>query len=145
VGKRLAIICILSVILAGLCLYGSIHRPWLSLDTCLAHPEKYDGSLVTYMSEPSIDEITPDGFILRFHGGRIPVYSDTTGLRINEYVGILATFHKEGFLTAEKIVIAKNRRYKILLSLIPALMIVILFINQFKFSFRDIRIDTRNA
>ncbi len=120
-------------LLSLLCIHFAHHSPWLSLDACLKNPEKFDGELVTSFREPRISEIYSDGFLLTQKAGdSIKVLSDTSGLVINKYVGLSATFHKEGHLKAIHLKVSENRRYKIGLSIIPVLLIAFLFFRFFK-------------
>ncbi|MBN1783033.1 hypothetical protein JW948_18000 [bacterium] len=143
--NRLTVMAFLFASLTGLCFYGMTHPPYLSLETCLNNPGKYDGRTVTYISEPYIREIKPDGFLLQHRAGTIRVLSDTTGLRVNEYVGLVAVYHREGFLEARQIMISKNRRYKIIFSIFPVLLIAVLLLRHFKMNWKTIQIGFRNA
>jgi hypothetical protein len=134
--KRILTFFLLLFLLGGLSYYGTLNPPWLKLTSCLEDPEKYDGSLVTYFSEPRIQEITASGFILHTTSGTIPVLSDTSGLRQGEYIGLTAIYHKAGYLTATRWVISKNRRYKIILSVIPVCLVAFLFFRTFRWNRR---------
>ena len=134
--NRIPVFFILLLLLAGLSYYGTFNPPWLKLTTCLENPEKYDGSLVTYFSEPRIQKVTDSGFILRTTSGTIPVLSDTAGLRQGEYIGLTAVYHKAGYLTATRWIISKNRRYKIILSIIPVGLVAFLFFRYFRWTRR---------
>jgi len=144
-SSRFIIFPTLIIILIAVCYYGGSHAPWLKLSTCLENPEQYDGRLVTYIREPKIEKVTSDGFILKHGGGTLPVLADTTGLRANEYIGLTAIFHQEGYLEAENLVISKNRRYKIILSIIPVFLITILFLQNFKINWKNIHFEIKHA
>ena len=142
--KQILTFFLLLLLLCGLSYYGTLSAPWLKLTTCLQDPEEYDGSLVTYFSEPRIQEITNSGFILHTSSGTIPVLSDTAGLRQGEYIGLTAIYHKEGYLTATRWVISKNRRYKIILSILPVCLVAFLFFRTFRWN-RCIGFEVRHA
>ena len=130
---RIPIIISLLTTLILLCIHFAHHNPWLSLDACLKAPDFYDGQLVTSFREPLISEIYEDGFLLTQKAGQsIKVVTDTSGLILNKYIGLTATFHKEGYLKAVHLRVSENRRYKIVLSVLPALLVAGLFFRFFK-------------
>lgn len=143
--NRCFIILLLLLALAGLCYFGGTHTPWLKLSTCLKQPEKYDGRLVTYIREPRIEKITSDGFILSHGEGFIPVQADTLGLKENEYIGLTAVYHQEGYLEAVHLAIARNRRYKIILSVFPVILVAVLFFRNFRINWKEKQIEIKNA
>ena len=125
---------ILLVATLGLCYKSAFHHPWLSLNECLEEPEKYDGRQVTQMQEPTIGPVFGDGFLLRQkRGPSIRVTCDTSGLVQGEFIGITAVFHKEGYLDRARFQVAYGRREKIAVSTVPALLIVGLFLWNFRF------------
>lgn len=136
----------LMIILFIVCHYYTHHNPWVSVDTCLKNPEKYHGSTVNSFQEPAIREIHADGFILKQKNRNdIKVYADTTGLILNKYISLTATFHKDGYLTVQTIKVSENRRYKILLSIIPTLLVFFLFTRVFQWDWKNLVWRTRNA
>lgn len=142
---RVTIIIILCLILTGLCIYGGVNSPWLTLDVCLKDPEQYNGALVTHITEPRVGKITSDGFYLKSKGHPdIFVFSDTTGLISGEYLGITAIFHKEGHLEVQTLFIAENRRYKILLSIIPVILIAGLFFSHFHWNWKRMQFEEKS-
>ena len=115
-------------------------NPWINLDACLEHPQKYHGRQITQFREPRILEITGDGFILgQKQLPPVLVRCDTSGLRVQEYVGLVAFFHKDGYLTADRVQIAEKRRIKIWMSTFPLFFVLILFIRYFRFDLRIFR------
>lgn len=132
---RILIIVSALTTLTLFCFHFANHSPWLTLDDCLENPEKYDDKLVTSFREPMIAEIYADGFLLRQKAGQnIKVFSDTTGLVLNKYIGLAATFHKEGYLEAVHLKVSENRRYKIGLSILPTLLVIGLFFRFFRWN-----------
>ncbi len=124
--------------------YSVNHRPWIHITDCLKHPDQYDGKLVTHFDEPQAGEIYADGFLLIQKGiAPIRVYSDTTDLVQNEYLGLQAIFHKEGYLKATSVRIAKNREEKIWISVLPVFFVGFLFIRYFRFNVTKFQIELR--
>ena len=141
---RWIFICLLLVLIVLLSFYSVNHRPWIHIKDCLENPEKYDGTLITNFSEPQIQEIYIDGFLLQQN--QIPplrVYSDTTGLILGEYIGLQAIFHKEGYLEATVVQISKNREEKIWISVLPVFFVGFLFFRYYRFNIKKIQIELR--
>jgi len=142
--KRFALILLLLAFLIALSFYSTNIHPWIHLNQCLENPSKYDGQQVTIYREPRIGEIYPDGFqLLQERGPSIRVYADTAGLRPGEYIGLTATFHKEGYLHVVKLLISKKRRYKIWLSVLPVLLIGGMFVRYYRLRIKPFQIELR--
>lgn len=142
--QRVIIISALSFLLIALLYYGAHFHPWIETSDCLEHPDEYDGKLVTLYSEPMIGDIYSDGFqLLQKHMPPIRVYSDTTGLRTGEFIGLRATFHREGYLKAVSFRVARNRRYKIWLSVVPVVFIGIALLHFFRINWKPFQIELR--
>ncbi len=142
--KRFIIMFFLLTVIVSVSYYGAHHHPWIHIKECLEYPEKYDGKLVTDYDEPTIGEIDADGFMLvQRQIPTIRVFADTTGLIRGEYIGMHAIFHKEGYLEALSIHMAKNREEKIWVSIPPVLFVGFLFILHFRFNFRKLQIELR--
>jgi len=142
--NKLILILILLVILILPCLYTGWTHPWLNIEECLQNPKKYDGKLITEYWEAKIGEIYSDGFqLIQRHAPYIRVYCDTTGLKTGEFVGLKAFFNKNGYLRAEKVTMAHNRKYKIWLSVIPVIFVLFLFIRYFNFNLKKIQFELR--
>lgn len=136
----------LSTILAGLIFFGATRNPWVTLNEALARPNQYDGRVINLFIYPKIERVTADGFdIIEAGKPLIHVFGDTTGLKVGEYVGLQAIFHKEGYLVAIRAEIAKRRRYKVFLSLIPVLVVGFLFFRSFRFDIRKGQFEVRDA
>ena len=142
---RAALLLLLGLILGLLSAYGARHHPWISYADCLADPAAYDGRLVEEFREPLIGAIHADGFELRQRGER-PVFvrADTVGLKTGEYVALKAVYHREGYLTAVVAKVASGRREKMALSLVPALLVIILFFRQFGFKWKTFEFGMKN-
>jgi hypothetical protein len=129
------------VSLLFLSLYTHFKHPWIDLEKCLKDPERYHGREVTDFREPRIGEIKADGFILnQRNGSSIFVKADTTGLEQGAYIGLIARFHKDGYLKAIKYRIAKKRKMKIVISIIPVIIVAILLITSFRIDMNTLSI-----
>jgi hypothetical protein len=125
--------------------YSAFYHPWITLNECLDDPVKYDGYTITSFKEPMIGNIYSDGFqLILKDGNSIRVYCDTTGLISREYIGLIAVFHQEGYLVAKDLMIARNRRHKIWLSIIPVLFVCILLFNFYRFNLKKFLIESRS-
>lgn len=133
--QRVLYIFALVLILLGLSIYGKISNPDITLGMCLEEPERFDGVVIVVGMEATVAEITPNGFILQQMGRRIPVIGNASGIAENDFVNVLVRFHKQGYLELEKIYIAKHRRFKIAASVLPVLIIAVLFFKTFYFDF----------
>jgi len=144
-NKRIFSIVILFIIISLLCIYTGLTHPWVNIKECLRDPEKYDGELITEYWEPQIGAVYSDGFLLnQLHAPSIRVYCDTTGLETGEFVGMKAFFNKEGYLIAETAIVADKRKYKIWISVIPVVIIFVLFFCCFNFNFKKFQFELRN-
>jgi hypothetical protein len=137
----------ISLLLLGLfsLSYFSVHdHPWISVADCLGNPEKYDGAVITSYYEPKIGEIYADGFeLLQKHYPSIRVYADTTGLIKDEYVGLKAVFHKAGYLKAVDLIVARKRREKIWISVLPVILIGVLLLRHFRLNWKPLQIELK--
>jgi len=142
--KRLVYSIISTVVLLFLGLYNYYSHPWIDVAACMEHPDLYDGSIVQQFHEPRIGELFEDGFMLQQkHGPSIRLYTDTTGLVRGKSVGIKARFHKQGYLEGIDVKMAGTRQYKIWLSVIPVIVLAVLFIRNFRFNFKHFYIEKK--
>ncbi len=142
--KRLLYIFLLLLGIFSLSYFTVHHHPWISVADCLEDPEKYDGAVVTSYHEPTIGKIYSDGFdLLQKHHPSIRVYADTTGLIEGEYVGLKAVFQKEGYLKAVELVVARKRREKIWISILPVILIGILLLKYFRLNIKPVQIELK--
>jgi hypothetical protein len=143
--SRLTAAITLSILLIGICLVAKYRHPWISLTECLADPEKYDGQRVWQFREPRVGKIEGNGFwLLQRQGATIFVDCDTTGLRENSYLGMVAVFHQSGTLEAKRIQLAPKRREKMAVSLAPAFIIGLLLIRSFTVDRKRMVVRPRN-
>jgi hypothetical protein len=128
----------------GLSYYGKFHHPWLDLKTCRENPAQYHGQLVTSFDEPQIGPINSDGFqLIQKQSPPIRVLADTTGLVSGEFVGLTAIFHQEGYLKVISLHVARKRRSKIWLSVIPALFVGVLILRHYRFNWKKREIQLK--
>ncbi len=147
IHSRWSLFTVIMILLSGLVWYAGNHPPWIDLKDCVRDPGQYDGKQVTYIREPRVDSLTEDGFILKYGSGKIRVKADfiPAGFKAGEYIGMTAIYHKDGTLTAEKLIIARNRRYKIWLSVIPVLTVAVLFFRFFRWNRSKFQWEMRHA
>ncbi len=142
--KRLFYILALTILLVALSIYGKISNPEILLSMCLAEPERYDGSVVSVGTEATMAEKLPNGFILQQMGRRIPVYGTVPDIAENEFVNIVARFHKEGYLELYQLYVAKHRRLKIAASVLPVFLVIFLFFKSYCFDLGRFQFEERN-
>ena len=135
---RAARIALYLLFLSLLILYGYYFHPHVTLQMCLADPQKYTGSRIEVGNEALVHEIFKDGFSIKQQNRIVPVHGMSADVKINEFVIIDATFHELGWLEAHRIRVAKKRRYKIVLSVLPVLFILILFFKRYRFDFHNL-------
>lgn len=141
---RLTTIILFTFMCIALSYYSAHHHSGITLYQCLENPDSYDGQIVIGFHEPLVGEIYEDGFMLHQRkGASIRVYADTTGLLSDEYVSIKARYHKEGYLKAITVRIAKNRRLKIWFSTIPVFVLAFLFLKYFRFNLKKFQIELK--
>ena len=104
---------------------------------CLDDPNKYDGSVIDVGNEAIVTGLYDDGFSTQQMGRMARVFGDIKNVEVGEFVVLRATFHKPNHLYASAVRIAKKRRLKIWLSVIPAIIIVVLFFTRFHFDFKS--------
>ena len=64
-------------------------------------------------------------------------------LKEGEFVGMRAIFHREGYLEAVALHVAKRRREKIWISVLPVFLVGFLFIRNFRFNLKSFQIELR--
>ncbi len=130
--QRILTVFGLLILIAGLLWYGKVKNPTVTLQMCLAAPERYNGSLIEVGAEATVAQVIEDGFILRQMGKRVKVVGTVNSLQVGEFVGLLAVFHQPGWLELKKIHVAKNRRAKIWFSVIPLIIVFFLCARQYR-------------
>ena len=124
----------LTGMLTALVVYGYYHNPNVTLEMCLENPEKYDGRTIAISTEPTIAEIHDGWFIFNQLGQRHKVFGDAGSGSVGDFFSMKAIFHKDSDLELVALHVAKARRWKILVSILPVLVVVFLFFKYYRFS-----------
>ena len=124
----------LACILTALVVYGYYHNPNVTLEMCLANPEKYDGYTISISTEPTIAEIHDGWFIFNQLGRRHKVIGDAGSGSVGDFFSMKAVFNKDSDIELVGLHIAKARRWKIVVSILPVLVVVFLFIKYYRFN-----------
>jgi hypothetical protein len=134
----------LILLLAGLSATGALRHPWISYRECVRDPGRYRGRVIEGFREAEIGHVTPDGFDLLQKGEKpVFVHTDATGLKTGEYVALKAVLLDDGSLRAVRVVMAEGRREKMVLSLIPAVLGIVLLLARFRFEPRGMIFERR--
>ncbi len=128
----------LLAVLAGLAVYGYLYNPVGKLSKCLADPERHDGRIIGVGTEAKVVELLPEGFVIQELGQRIAVAGDLPKASPGDYIRIRAIFHKEGYLELDQLYVAKGRRAKIFVSIVPALLVIFLLFRTYRFDWRQL-------
>jgi hypothetical protein len=126
----------LLLLLASLLWYGKVYNPEITLQMCLASPERHDGAMINIGTEVTVAEVLPDGFVIRQMGRTIKVMGNAPGLGIGEFISLQAVFHRPGWLELKALHVARNRRAKIWTSVIPMALILGFFFHRYRFDWR---------
>ena len=132
--RYIRLFCFL-VIMICLLFYGKVFNPAITLQMCLNNPEKYDGVVIQVRHEATVLEIKDDGFTIQEMGRVIKVVGPNKNIKENEFIDIDAVFHKSGWLELVQARIEINRRYKMIISIFPAIFVIALFFYSFRFDF----------
>lgn len=136
---------VLALVLLALSLYGKFFDPTITLQMCLQNPQKYDGALIEIGTETTVKEILADGFTIEQMGKVVKVAGKTENISPNKFVSLQVVFHKGPWLELKKSHIAKYRRLKIAVSVIPALFIFFLFLREYTFRFNRFEFIERRS
>ncbi|NIA30166.1 MAG: hypothetical protein GWP06_09675 [Actinobacteria bacterium] len=142
---RIMQVLVLALVLLALSLYGKYFDPTITLQMCLQNPQKYDGALIEIGTETTVREILADGFTIEQMGKVVKVVGKTDNIFPNEFVSLQVVFHKGPWLELKKSHIAKYRRVKIAVSVIPVLFVFVLFFREYKFRFRKFKFVERRS
>ena len=103
---------------------------------CLNDPLRYEGQEIGVGTEATVVEILPDGFLLREMGQTIRVEGDPQNASPGDLVRLRAVFHRQGYLELRHLYVAKGRRLKIALSIVPALLVLFLVLRAYRFDWK---------
>jgi hypothetical protein len=129
--RAVRIFCLMLAMALLIC-YGKERNPAITLSMCLADPQKYHGTLIQVANETIVQQVFQDSFTVRYLGKTVTVIGDTDGVRPGEFLSLIAVFNKTGRLLLQKKHVAVYRRWKIWVSVLPALLIVGLFFRRFR-------------
>ncbi|MDZ7289198.1 MAG: hypothetical protein ONB44_11655 [candidate division KSB1 bacterium] len=121
-----------SRILIGLALlvllgaWANYSCPYPDLAEILANPKKFAGQRVAIFIEARIVEQTEDGFILMQRGKRLRVHCEVKEAPVGEYVAVAGIFDPPDHLRADGLRLARDRRWKMSISVVPLLLLIIL-------------------
>jgi len=131
-SNRWAITIGLFAVLTALVTYGYLHNPVGQLSKCLADPLRYDGQQIFVDIEAKVVELLPNGFIIKELGQMIRVSGNTQTASPGDFVRLRAIFHKERYLEIIELHVAKRRRAKIFISIVPVFLILWLLFRTFR-------------
>ena len=123
----------LLLVLAILVWYGYHFRPKMTLKMCLDDPLRYDGKEIGVWAESKVVELLPDGFLVKEMSYTIRVVGDPQNASPGDYVRMRAVFHKEGYLELKRLYVAKEKRLKIVVSIVPVLLVLFLLFKTYRF------------
>lgn len=127
---------VLVLILVGLVYYGYRNNPSVGLQVCLDNPLGYDGREIGVGTEATVVRRLTDGFIVKELGRTIRVEGNPQEASPGDFVRMRGVFHKEGYLELKQLYVAKQRRLKILISIVPVLFVLVLFFRTYRFDWR---------
>jgi len=124
------------MLLMGLWSSYIYEKDTVSLADCVNNPAKYDLQPVELYNDTVVAGKDTTGITINSRGIVFPVKFKDEINRIlkGEYISLLAVFHKEGYLEAEKYHIHKHRRIKMATSNIAAFVFIVLFFFRFRFN-----------
>lgn len=111
--------------------------PYPDLAEILSHPQKFAGQRVAVFIEAKIVERTADGFILAQRGNRLRVQTTIKAAAPGEFVAVAGVFQPPARLQAEAVHLAQGRRWKMAVSAIPVLLLVVLLPMALRFDRRS--------
>lgn len=131
--NRLILNFVLLLVLVGLIYYGYRNNPAVTLQMCQNDPLRYDQKEIDVGTEAKVVEVLPDGFLLKEMGRTIRVKGDHQNVSQGDSVRMQAVFHKEGYLELKRLHVAKGRRLKIFISIVPALLVLFFLFRTYRF------------
>ncbi|MDZ7337946.1 MAG: hypothetical protein ONB30_05350 [candidate division KSB1 bacterium] len=134
--RRVITIAAPLLVLGTLTYYGYRAYPELRLSTCLQDPLRYDGAHLVVGTEATVEALVPNGFVIRQLGRSVCVVGDPGDARVGDFVRMEVIFHKEGYLTLKRLYVAKKRRAKIAVSVLPVLVVGVWFCRAYRFDRR---------
>jgi hypothetical protein len=124
------------IVLLSLCAWAQYSCPYPELAEILAYPEKFAGRRVAVFIEAKVAEHTIDGFILNQRGHRLRVHANIQDAPIDEFVAVAGVFQPPSDLQADAVHLARGRRWKMAVSVIPVLLLAFLVPRALRFDRR---------
>ncbi len=128
-------IALLIAALAVLIWYGKVYNPTITLGMCLSDPVRYDGQLADIGLEVTVVETWADSFRVRQMGTIVTIAGLPGEAKPGDFVRLLARFRAPGRLELVQLYAAKGRRSKIAWSIAPLLVLAMLWLRRYHFSF----------
>ena len=92
----------------------------------LKNPEEYAGKRVAIFIEARITAPMAGGFMLEQRGEQLQVHAAVKNAPLNEFVSVAGIFQPPNHLYADTVHLARDRRWKMAVSVIPVLALVFL-------------------
>lgn len=129
--RRRAAVWFLGVLcLLGLGIAAELTRPYPTLLEVLADPQRFDNRRLALIVECHVAGVTPSGFILQQMDSKILVRSDEKEVHVGDDLVIEGIFHAPARLDVLRMRIASRRRMKMVISVVPALLVIVLVITN---------------
>lgn len=114
------------IALTLICAWARYSCPYPELAEIVAHPEKYSGQRVAVFIEARVTAHTAEGFMLNQRGTPLQVYTAIKNAPLNEFVAVAGIFQPPNLLYADTVHLAQGRRWKMAVSVLPVLALVVL-------------------
>lgn len=109
-----------------ICFRAYYSCPYPELSEIIANPEKYSGRRVAVFIEARVTAQTAEGFTLNQRGTPLQVYTDIKNTPLHEFVAVAGTFQPPNSLHADTVHLAQGRRWKMAVSVLPVLALIVL-------------------
>lgn len=120
-------------ILGGLIVYGAARFPHPTLSMCLAEPSRYDGVVIHVGNETTVPAVEDSSFTILYLGRPVYVQGCLPPSSIGKFVNFNARFIAPDRLQAQEVRVAVGRRWKIWVSIAPAVVMIGWFFRRFRF------------
>lgn len=140
---RLVRISLYLLVLGGLIGYGAKYHPGVTLAMCLAEPTRYDGAVIDVGNEAIVQSVAATTFTIRYLNRTVNVEGKLPETSVGQFIYLKARFVAPDRLEALGIRVATQRRSKIILSIIPAVIILFWFFRRFRFNLSGMVFEER--
>ncbi len=114
------------IALTLICAWARYSCPYPELAEIVANPAKYSGQRVAVFIEARVTAQTAEGFILNQRGTPLQVHTAIKNAPLNEFVAVAGIFQPPNSLHADAVHLAQGRRWKMAVSVLPVLALVVL-------------------